>query len=210
MVLLLLPRPAGGHTPGLSMADFTVRTDGQVEARLTFASADQLGGLALDRDGDGAVTADDVSAARKDLRAFLVQGVTPQADGSSGPPVFRDASLSEVDGLLLRATYGCPIDAADIEVTLYYLSGGPQGQPGAASRARRGIARIEAAGATTEAVLTGEHRAIALHLAGKGGAGRRHARRAGMLAVVAILVGLLAYGSWRWRSARAACDNPTL
>jgi len=208
-VLFLLPRPARGHTPGLSVADFDVRADGQVEGRLTFASAEQLGGLSLDRDGDGAVTDDDLAAAREDLRAFVLQGVGVDADGATCPAAFLDAELTEADGLLLRTSYACPSDAADIEVTLYYLSGTPEGRPGRPSY-RRGIARIEAPDATMEAVLTGEHRAIALHRTGKGGVGRRNARRAAVLVVAAMVVALLAYGSYRWRSARAAWQNPTL
>ncbi len=209
-MLLLLPRPASGHTPGLSVADFDVHADGQVEARLTFASADQLGGLTLDRDGDGAVTTEDVAAAREDLRAFFLQGVEVDADGSPCAPSFLDASLTEVDGLLIVGSYACPPDAADIEVTLYYLNGAPRGRPGAASGTRRGIARIEAEGRSTQGVLSGDHRALALHREGKvrtGRGGRENGVRAVVLAAAAFVVGLLAYRSRRWRSARAAWQN---
>jgi hypothetical protein len=196
MALLLLPRSALGHTAGLSVADFKVQADGHVEARLTFASVEPRCGLALDSDGDGVVNPEEVSAARDDLQAFLLQGIEVGADGSPCAPAFRDASLTEVDGLLLRASYACASDAADIVVTLYYLSG--------LSYGCRAIARIEAGSATTEGVLTGEHRAIALHLAGlarKEKRGGRRAPRAVALAIAVGLIGLLAYGSWRWRSA---------
>jgi len=190
------------------VADFEVHEDGQVHALLIFASAEPLGGLALDRDGDGVVTVDEVSAARDELRVFFLQEVGVDADGSPCAATFRDASLTDVDGLLLRATYACPSDATDVEATLYYLSGASGSQPGARPNAARVIARIEAGSAMTEGVLTGQHRAIALHIVGHEGVRQRKTRRAGVLAVAAVLVGLLAYGLWRRRSARAAWRNP--
>lgn len=190
-----------------------MHADGQVEARLTFASADQLGGLTLDRDGDGAVTTEDVAAARDDLRAFFLQGVEVDADGSPCAPSFREASLTEVDGLLIVGSYACPSDSADIEVTLYYLSAAPRGQPGAASYTRRGIARIEAEGRTIQGVLSGDRRALALQREGKARTGRggpRNGVRGVVLVAAAVVVGLLAYGSRRWRAARAAWQNRSL
>ncbi len=161
-----------------------------VQARITFASADLLGEIALDRDGDGVVTDDDVAAARDDLRAFVLQGVGVDADGAACTPAFRDAALSDVDGLVLRATYACQRDAENIEVTLYYLSGGtgPNRRP-----PLRAIARIATPGATAEALLTGERRAIAIRLAGKGHTGRRTAAGLAALAVAAAVAGLLTF-----------------
>src|SRR5215469_7586077 len=69
MALLLLPRLARGHTPGLSLADFDVQGGGRVHARLTFATAEAFGDAPLDRDHDGVVTDEEVAAARDDLGA---------------------------------------------------------------------------------------------------------------------------------------------
>ncbi len=205
-----MARSARGHTPGLSVADFDVHDDGQIEARLTFSSGDQLGGLSLDRNGDGAVTPEDVTAAREDLRAFLLEAVAVDADGTPCAPTFLDATLTEVDGLLVRGSYACASDATEIEVTLYYLNAPSRGSASdlsygpARDRARRGIARITAGQATSEAVLTGDHRAIGLHLPRKAQTAMPHRARTVALATAVFLVGVLAYGSWRWRTTRSA------
>jgi hypothetical protein len=204
VALLVLPGSGLAHTPGLTVADFDVHADGQVEARLTFASAEPLGGLALDRDGDGVVTSEDVSAARDDLRSFVLSGIEVDADGSPCAAAFRDASLTEVDGLVLQASYQCPNDAAEIEATLYYLTPPDRGRS-----TRRGIARIVAGSEMTEGMLTGERRAIALRLPGRAHAASRKSRRVAVLLAAAAIVALLAWGSHRWRAARAAWQNRT-
>jgi hypothetical protein len=156
VALLFSGRLALAHSPGLSVAEFEVQPAGRVLARLTFASAEALGGLSLGR--EGVVTPEDVSAAQEDLRAFLLRGVGVDADGSACAPTFRGAALTDVDGLVLDASYACPGDAADIQVTLYYLSALPRGVT------HKGIARIVAGSAVSEAVLSGDHRAIDLRL----------------------------------------------
>ena len=201
IALLLGPRMTLAHTPGLSVADFDLQADGRVQARLTFASAEALGGMPLDRDRDGVVTAEDVAAARDDLRSFVLQGVGVEADGVGCASTFRDASLTEVDGLVLEATYACPADPSELEVTLYYLSAMPRGV------AHRGIARIVAGSATIEGVLTGDRRAIGLHLPGRAHAAARSSRWLAALAAAAVVGLLLGYRSRRWRAARAAWQN---
>jgi hypothetical protein len=206
MALLLLPRSTRAHTPDLSLADFDVQADGHVEGALTFSSAELLG-FPLDRDRDGVVTADDVSAAGEELRALLLQGVEVDADGSPCRATFRDASLTEVDGLVLRANYACPSETAEIEVTLYYLSALPRGR---ATSPKRGIARIVAGSATAEGLLTGEHRAIRLRLPGRADTKARRRSPVALSAAAAVVIALFAYRairSRRWRAARAACQN---
>jgi len=205
-LLFLLPRSARGHTPGLSVADFDVHPDGRVDARLTFASAEQLGGIALDRDGDGEVTPEDVTAARDDLRAFLLDGVGVDADGSPCPAAFLDAALTEVDGLLLRASYACASDPASVEVTLYYLNAErPGATPPLQARGRRGIARIRLGDATIESVLTGDHRAIALRTARRAEPRKASNRaRAAALTGATLIVAMLGYAARRRLWARAS------
>jgi hypothetical protein len=223
MALLFSSRRALAHTPGISTADFDVQPDARVLARLTFSSAELLASLALDRDHDGIVTEEDVLAAREDLRALVVEGTEVDADGSACAATFRDASLTEVDGLVLQADYACPSDAEIIEVTLYYLNAWPRrdGPPGAAPRAVRplrpprlaAVTRLTFGSATTEGVLTAEQRAIALRVPGRADAAARKrslsSRRSHLLAVAAatVVIALLAYGSQRWRAARTAWQN---
>jgi hypothetical protein len=179
---LFLPRQGRAHTPGLSTADFRVAAEGPVDARLTFASREPLGSSTL---------------SQEDLRAFVLDGVDVTADGTRCDPTYRGSTATEGDGLLLEATYACPPDATELAVTLYYLSALPRGH--------REIARITGppgSGASVEAVLTGDHRAMSLTLPGAG-----HGRRAAMGTKLLVLSGgfavlMLALFVWRWRATR--------
>jgi hypothetical protein len=195
IVVLFLTRLAAAHTPGLSQASFDVVTGGRVEGRFTFASAEPLGGVALDRGHDGVVTAEDVQAASPDLARFLLDGVDVTADGTRCPATFREASLQEADGLVLEATYACPEDAARIEATLYYLSRLP--------RTHREIARITAGAATEETLLSADKRAIAIDLpVDPGRARRRRTGRTLVFAAALFATTMLALFAWRWRAAK--------
>jgi hypothetical protein len=180
----------------MSTASFDVQPDGRVDARLVFASAEPLRGTPL-RD--------------EDLRAFVLEGVEVTADGTGCPATLGDgdghASVATVDArsgdLVLEVSYACPDPASEIgtiEVTLYYLSGlGP---------AHREVARITAGSATSEAVLSGDHRALALRLH-EVTRRTKNLRRGKLLAVVtaafaALLGGLFV---WRWRATRKAGDR---
>ncbi len=197
---LFVARLGAAHTPGLSQASFDVLPGGRVEARLTFASAEPLGGVVLDRGRDGVVTADDVAAASADLAKFVLDEVDVTADGARCPATFREASLQEVDGLVLEATYACPEDAAHIEATLYYLGG--------LSRSHREVARISAGSATTEALLSAEKRAIAMDLpVDEARAQRRRKGRILVFAAALFAATMLVLFVWRWRAGRKEGDR---
>lgn len=178
---IFMTRSAAGHTLGLSQAEFVVTPPGPVTLHVVFASAEPLAGTPLHDD---------------DLRAFLEQGVDVTADGDRCPFSFRGSSVTETDGLALDAVYACPSDAARIEATLYYLSVLPRGH--------REIARIVADGASTEAVLTGDRRAVALQVPGRAGhAARARAKGRRLVALTAaFLVFMLGLFAWRWRATR--------
>lgn len=163
MSVLGAPRAGLAHTPGLSTADFSVLPSGRVEGRLTFASAEPLGTLALGG-GDGVVTAAGVSAANMGLQAFVLDGIDVTADGERCAARFEGAALTEIDGLTLRAAYACPSRARYVEATLYFLSELPEGH--------REIARISAGGRSTEAVLTARQRAVGIELPAERSLGR--------------------------------------
>jgi len=179
---LFLPRQGHAHTPGLSVAELDVGADGHVDARLRFASLEPLGTTTL---------------RQEDLRAFVLDGVDVAADGARCEPTYRGSSPDEGDGLLLEASYACPPGAAVIDVTLYYLSG--------LSRGHREVARIlgpPGSGASAEAVLTGDHRALSLTLPVSG-----HDRRTGLRTkLIALTSGfavlMLLLFVWRWRATR--------
>jgi hypothetical protein len=186
---LFLTRPGHAHTPGLSVAELEVTAAGPVEARLTFATAEPLGPAAQAlRDAD--------------LRAFVVDGVDVTADGARCEPRYDGASVTEGDALLLRATYDCPPAPATVAVTLFYLSTLPRGH--------REVARIvgpPGSGASVEAILTGDRRALELRLprppedptarARK----ERVARRVTVLTAVFAVV-MVSLFVWRWRATR--------
>jgi hypothetical protein len=184
MVGLFLPRLGLAHTPGLSTAELDVAADGHVDARLTFASAEPLGKTTL---------------SQEDLRAFVLDGVDVTADATRCEPSYGGSAPTEGDGLVLEASYACPAGAGEIAVTLYYLSALPRGH--------REIARIvgpPGSGAEAEAVLTGEHRALALRLPASA---EDHARRERLgKKLLALTVGFAVLMSslfvWRWRAAR--------
>jgi hypothetical protein len=178
----LIPRPAAAHTPGLSTASFDVQPDGRVEARLVFASAEPLRGTPL-RD--------------EDLRAFVLDGVEVTADGAACAATFQGAGVTEADGLALEASYACPPGAGDVEATLYYLS--------ALGPAHREVARITAGSATSEAVLSGDRRAIGLRLpADTLRAKRLRKGRLLTLVTAAFAVFMVGLFVWRWRATRKA------
>lgn len=199
----LLSMRARAHTPGLSMADFEVHADGEIDARLTFsmASAEPLTGAAIGSNGDGVITAADLSTVRDNLRAFVTDEVEVAADGSSCDGTFVDATLSEVDGLELQAKYTCQPGPAEVQVTLYYLSNA------AAGPVRKGIARIVAGSATSEGVLTAERRALSLRLPGGNKRSVRLSPHLLLVPLAALATALVAWKSRRWRAARAAWQN---
>jgi len=175
---LVLARPGLAHTPGLSVAELDVGPDGRVDATFTFASAEPLAGTPLRDD---------------DLRAFLLDGVDVTADGARCEPTFEGARPTEADGLELDATYACAPGAADLTVTLYYLT--------ALRPGHREIARLVAPHATAEAILSADHRALNLHVPGAPGARRAVDRR--LVVGLAGLGGIAALGAavaWRRRS----------
>jgi hypothetical protein len=183
---VLGPCPVSAHTAGISTASFDVRPDGRVDGRLVFASAEPLHGTLL---------------REEDLRAFVLDGVEVTADGTACAPTFQ--GVDDTNELVLQASYACPGPASEIgeiEVTFYYLN--------ALGPAHREVARITAGSATSEAVLSGDHRAIALRLY-EDTRRAKHLRRGTLLAVVtaafaAFLGGLLV---WRWRATRKAGDR---
>jgi hypothetical protein len=190
IALLFLPRLGLAHTPGLSLAELDVDARGQVEARLTFSSAEL---------GPG-----------EDLRAFVVEGLDVSADGERCDAAYRGSSLAEGDGLVLEATYACTPGAAAIVATFYYAGTLPRGH--------RAVARIVGppdSHVQAEGVITADHRALALALPDPAGSERgqpgRRARswRIGLavMAPSAALLLWLLFGRRRWRERRHEARN---
>jgi hypothetical protein len=164
----------------MSKVDMELREGGRVEGLFSFASTEAFG-FPLDRNRDGVISPEEVAAARDELRAFLVDGVDVSADRTRCPAAFTGASLVELDGVVLEASYDCPRDAREIEVTLFYLSDLGEGH--------REVARIVAPGATAEAILTRDRRELTLALPPQlGPAPRVSPSKRWLVAVFAVLV----------------------
>jgi hypothetical protein len=188
MVCLFLaspPRPARGHTAGLSTASFDIGANGRVEGRLTFATAEALSGIHLDGNHDHVVTPDEVKANGEELARFVFDGVDVSADGASCPASYEGAEIDQIDGLLLRAGFDCPADATRITATLYYLS--------RLAPTHREVARIVAGETTAQAVLSGDHRAVELMLPARTPAAKGRAARVVFLWASAAVAALVAF-----------------
>jgi hypothetical protein len=189
MGLLLLPRFGWTHTPGVSTANFEVLPGGGVEAHLAFSSAEPLGSLTLAQSGGGGVAASDQGVFRDEMRALFFERIDVTADGSRCPATFHDASLAPPDGVALEASYACPLGAAEVAVTLYYLSELPPGH--------REVVRIVAGTSSTEAILAADRRGLVLKVPGGGAAPRRRSPLFAQLGRAATTLAL--YLLWRTR-----------
>jgi hypothetical protein len=193
MGVLFLPRLGRAHTLGLSTAEFDVGASGRVAAKLTFATAEPLGTARPDSEAD--------------LRSFVLDGVDVTADGARCVAHYEGSGVTEVDGVVLEASYACPRGAGEIAVTLYYLS--------ALRPGHREVARISGppgSNATVEGVLTGDRRQLVLELPAAPGR-RADARREALGRRVAILtvtfaVVMLSLFAWRLRTVRRARRAP--
>src|SRR5580692_11663196 len=58
---------------------------------------------------------------------LAIDGVEVDADGTACEATFDGADDDAIDGLVLRATYACPVGTETLGVTLYYLSTLPAG-----------------------------------------------------------------------------------
>lgn len=190
MSLLLLPRFGWTHTPGVSTANFEVLPGGGVEAHLAFSSAEPLGRLTL-AEGRG-VAAADQGVLRDDMRALFFERIDVTADGNRCPATFRDASLAPPDGVALDASYACPLGAAEVAVTLYYLSELPPGH--------REVVRIVAGSSSTEAILGADRRGLMLKVPGGGRAPRRRAPLLALLGLAATTLALYLLRRTRFRA----------
>ena len=156
--------------------------DGHVEAQLTFATAEPLAGTRATQD---------------ELRAFVLDGVDVTADGARCEATFRGASVTEVDGLLLEASYACPRGAGEIAVTLYYLS--------ALRAGHREVARIvgpPGSSAVVEGVLTGDRRSLTLRLPEAAPSAKKTRDRRVLALTAAFTVFMVGLFLWRWRATR--------
>jgi hydrogenase/urease accessory protein HupE len=109
---------ADAHAVGLSRGDYA-RDEQTVTASLTFARGDVLAlAPALDADGDGALSEAEVLRGEGLLRAGMAERVAVSAQGEACPAQTVHASLTQGDGLVVRATYRCALTSAGASLSL--------------------------------------------------------------------------------------------
>lgn len=118
---------ADAHDVGLSRGDYALRGD-VVSAELTLSGREIAGAAPeLDPDHDGLITAEELARSRGALQRAIVDRARVTADGSACPGSLTDASLTEGDGLVVRASYRCPKAPAKATVELSLLDDLPHG-----------------------------------------------------------------------------------
>jgi hypothetical protein len=181
----------------MSQSEFVVMSDGHVEGQLVFAALELAPAVTLDRDGDGAVTSDEVTAAHAELARLALDGVEVSADGATCPTKLRSVELIESDGLAFVLASACPRSARRIAVTLFLLS---ELRPG-----HRHAARVTAGERTAQKVLTASSREVALDLPRSANATDAHGgwRRTVLVVATAVWFGfMVVLIVWRYRRAR--------
>ena len=126
----------------------------------------------------------------------MLDGLDVAADGVRCDGRYEGAGVTELDGLVLEATYACPPDAGEIGVTLYYLS--------ALAPGHREIARIvgpPGSDASVEGVLAGDRRGLSLKLPPTAAAAgrRRHDARARQVGALTVSFAVFMVGLFLWR-----------
>ena len=178
----------------MSQSEFVVMPDGHVEGQIVFAALELAPAVTLDRDGDGAVTPDEVSSARAELEKLVMDGVEVSADGAACPTKLRGVEITEGDGLAFTLASACPRRARQIAVTLFLLS---ELRPG-----HRHAARIALGDQTMQKVLTASSRELSLDLPPppKTSAASGGWRRTVMLVATAVWFAFMVFLIvWRYR-----------
>lgn len=121
VALLLLPCSALAHRVGISRGEY--RADGStLQAELTFARPEFVAAVpGLDGNGDGLLTADEVSTGRERLAGALLNGLEVRSARGRCAGDFEGAALTANDGLALRLSFHCPEAAEAFRLRLSLL-----------------------------------------------------------------------------------------
>ncbi len=151
LALLFGEGRALAHALGLSSGEY--RAEGRsVAVRMSFAAADVLRmAPGLDGDGDGRLSALEVSRGKGPLGFLAGEGVIVRGDGARCTGVLVDAALTEGDGVLIQTRHLCPASPGHIALEVPFLERLPPGH--------KHVARTVGK-ATIDAVLSSEARGI--------------------------------------------------
>jgi hypothetical protein len=161
IAIVLLPSAAFAHKPSDSY--LTLRPGGStVEARWDIAVRDLDHALALDGDGDGAITWGEVRARERAITAYAINHLSLGAGGACSPSARPLATVEHSDGvyLVLPISFACPATATSLTIDYrLFFDRDPQ---------HRGIVRIDDGGDRT-LVLGPRDGARTLSIAGGSG-----------------------------------------
>lgn len=133
---------ASAHDVGLSKGDYKVEGSA-VSAEISLSQREAMGAwAALDPDRDGVISAAEIEGARGAMKRAIVDRISVKGDGAACAGALANVSLTEEDGLLVRAMYSCPTAPAKVGIEMALLDDLPRGH--------RHIARVAG---TTERVL---------------------------------------------------------
>ncbi|MEZ4315336.1 MAG: HupE/UreJ family protein [Polyangiaceae bacterium] len=160
-VLMTLAGTAIAHEVGLSRGTYSAAGD-HLTAELVLSRKETASVVpGLDADADGKLSPAELTAASASLKTSLVDRIHVTSAGSPCPGALDEATLSEEDGLSVRATYTCPAPVASATIDLALLDDLAFGH--------RHIARTAAGTHVTEAVMSRSHRTLEVVASSPGG-----------------------------------------
>ncbi|HVZ74400.1 MAG TPA: HupE/UreJ family protein [Polyangia bacterium] len=136
---LVAARPARAHTVGLSNGDYRV-TGATLSVDLGMAERELATFVPeLDRDHDGQLDADEVTAGGAALTRAVVDGIRAEADGVACPgALVRAWPLEGEAGVVVQARYTCPHEPSRLTISWPMLRGLAAGHRHVAHFAFRG------------------------------------------------------------------------
>jgi hypothetical protein len=180
VLALFAPRAALAHAVGISTGEYTA-SGASVTADVTLARPELLSAIPrLDADGDGALTDAELARGSGTLSDVVVRGIAVRGDGAACAGALDSATLTEQDGVRVRAHYTCPAPVSALDVELPLLD--------ALSHGHRHVATARVGEASQEDLLYRGHDTISVGAtpSGSGSQPARGASRPGFLGFLAL------------------------
>lgn len=157
---MFVARTAAGHAVGLSTGEYTARGS-MLGAKMAFARNEvaQLAPM-LDRNGDGHITAAEVTDGKPLLVAKILDRIRVTQVGAECKVGLDDAGLTEQDGMLLGAHWSCSAADKPFTVEMLLLDD--------LARGHRHVARAVSGENVQDEVLFGDQRTLTVDPAPNG------------------------------------------
>jgi hypothetical protein len=110
------------HTVGVSRGEYSASRSKTVQAELVFARPELAAAVpGLDVDRDGAVSQEELAGARGILTEAIAGRLELHTPGGPCAGTFKDASLTEEDGLAIRVVYACAAPGDTLSIRVNFL-----------------------------------------------------------------------------------------